>query len=211
MRFLRSIQGLLRTVLAMLVLRAVAVQFFSQVGTPNFDGVNFFSFFTIVSNIFGAAVLLGVTFGMPWDPHVRDVLRGAATLALAIVGVVFALLLSNLDSQVIPWVNTVVHEVMPIGIVLDWCINPPRTAISRRDAAAWLVLPAAYLVYTLARGAAVHWYPYPFLNVDTIGYAGVAAYSAGILVFTILAAYALMAVGNALRARAYLGAVREVA
>jgi hypothetical protein len=130
-------------------------------------------------------------------------------LALVIVGVVFSVLLANLDSPVIPWANAIVHYAMPIYIALDWCLDPPRERISRRDAALWLVLPAAYLVYTLVRGAIVHWYPYPFLNADTIGYAAVAAYSAGILVFTLLTAYVLMTLGNTLRARANRAAVRE--
>ncbi len=200
-----------RCVLALLVLAAIAAQFHKQLGVATFDPVNFFSFFTIVSNIFGAAVLLAAAFGLPEDAHLRDVLRGVATLSLVIVGVVFSLLLANLDSEMIPWANAIVHYAMPIYIALDWCLDPPRTPISRRDAAVWLVLPAVYLVYTLVRGAIVHWYPYPFVNADTIGYAAVAAYSAGILVFTVLAAYVLMTLGNALRARANPPVVRESA
>jgi hypothetical protein len=123
---------------------------------------------------------------------------------------VFSLLLANIDSELIPWVNVIVHYAMPVLIALDWCLDPPQTKISRRDVTLWLVLPAGYLAYALVRGAVVHWYPYPFLNADTIGYAGVAAYSAGILAFTLLAAYVVMTVGNSLRARADRTAVREV-
>jgi small-conductance mechanosensitive channel len=193
----------------LLVLAAVAAQFHRQLGVATFDPVNFFSFFTIVSNVFGAAVLLAAAFDVPEDPHLRDVLRGLATLSLVIVGVVFSSLLANLDSELISWVNAVVHYAMPALIVVDWCVDPPHTRISRRDATVWLVLPAAYLAYSLVRGAIVHWYPYPFLNVDAIGYAGVAAYSAGILVFTLLAAYVVMTLGNTLRARANRTPVRE--
>jgi hypothetical protein len=153
--------------------------------------------------------LLAAAFGLPEDEHLRDVLRGTATLSLVIVGVVFSLLLANLDSELIPWANAIVHYAMPIYIALDWCLDPPRTEITRRDATVWLALPAAYLAYTLVRGAVVHWYPYPFLTVDAIGYASVAAYSAGILVFTLLAAYIVMTVGNALRTRVDRATVRE--
>jgi hypothetical protein len=198
-----------RCVIALLVLAAIAAQFHRQLGVATFDPVNFFSFYTIISNIFGAAVLLAAAFGLPEDEHLRDVLRGMATLSLVIVGVVFSLLLANLESEVIPWANAIVHYAMPISIALDWCLDPPRTRISRRDATVWLVLPAVYLAYTLVRGAIVHWYPYPFLNADTIGYASVAAYAAGILVFTLIAAYAVMTIGNMLRARADRTVVRE--
>jgi len=200
-----------RCILALLVLGAIALSLHRQLGSAGFDPVNFFSFFTIVSNIFGSAVLLASAFDIPEDAHLRDVLRGIATLSLIIVGVVFSLLLASQDSGLLPWVNAIVHYVMPLAIAFDWCVDPPRTQISRRDAAVWLVLPAAYLAYSLVRGAIVHWYPYPFLNVDTIGYAAVAAYSAGILVFTLFTAYVLMTLGNTLRARANRPAVRESA
>ena len=125
------------------------------------------------------------------------------------MGVVFSALLANLESEVIPWANAILHYAMPIYIAIDWCLDPPRTPISRRDAAMWLVFPAVYLAYTLVRGAIVHWYPYPFLNADTIGYASVAVYCAGILVFTLLAAYVVMTVGNTLRARSDRAATLE--
>jgi hypothetical protein len=37
---------------------------------------------------------------------------------------------------------------------------------------AWLSLlfPVAWLAFTLIRGAVIHWYPYPFIDVVTIGY-----------------------------------------
>ncbi len=197
-----------RCALALLVLAAIATQFHHQLGIEGSDPVNFFSFFTIVGNILGAAVLLAAVFDLPADRHLRDVLRGVATLSLVIVGVVFSLLLANIDSELIPWVNVVVHYAMPALFALDWCADPPHTTISRRDVMLWLILPAAYLAYTLVRGAIVHWYPYPFLNADKIGYAGVAAYSAGILVFTLITAYVVMTVGNTLRARANRTAVR---
>lgn len=39
----------------------------------------------------------------------------------------------------------------------------------------WLVYPFVYLVYTLIRGSITGTYPYPFLDVSTIGYSRTAA------------------------------------
>lgn len=39
-----------------------------------------------------------------------------------------------------------------------------------QDAPAWLIYPLAYVAYTLARGAVMNWYPYPFLDVTQLGY-----------------------------------------
>jgi hypothetical protein len=33
-----------------------------------------------------------------------------------------------------------------------------------------LLFPACWLVFTLIRGAVIHWYPYPFIDVSVIGY-----------------------------------------
>jgi hypothetical protein len=44
----------------------------------------------------------------------------------------------------------------------------------------------------------VHWYPYPFLDADNLGYANDAAYIVAITIFMMLVAWAL---GTALRGR----------
>lgn len=121
---------------------------------------------------------------------------------MAITGVVFALFLSGLQESLqtaIPWVDFVVHRLLPLVLVLDWLADPPRHRLPFRLAAAWLVYPAAYLVYTLVRGASVDWYPYPFVNVSELGYGGVLVRSAFLLVGMALAAAAVAAIGNRLR------------
>lgn len=37
--------------------------------------------------------------------------------------------------------------------------------------ALWFGVTAVWLAFTLIRGAAIHWYPYPFIDVTKIGYA----------------------------------------
>jgi hypothetical protein len=62
-----------------------------------------------------------------------------------------------------------------------------------------LAFPSAYLAYVILRGADTGWYPYPFLNPAHVGgYAGVAAYALGIAATFVLAAWALLTVGNRL-------------
>ncbi len=70
-----------------------------------------------------------------------------------------------------PWVNVVRHTLMPVVVVVDGCVQPPR----RRVVAVLLwqgqaqAVPAAYLAYTLLRGAQVGWSPYPFLDPARVG------------------------------------------
>jgi hypothetical protein len=186
-----------RVFLAAASLVAMAVQFNDSLQNADFNPVNFFSFFTNACNIFGDAVFLIVAFGIVRSPHGRDVARGAATLYLTIVGVVFSILLANLESILIPWVNAIVHYIMPIAVVVDWCIDPPSTTITRADVGRWLILPIVYLAYTMVRGAFVHWYPYPFMNADVLGY-GVIPYLLAIIVFTLLVSWVLVALGRRL-------------
>lgn len=193
----RTIVAPLRLAFGILALAAVGIQFGAASQKPNFHAANFFGFFTILSNTFAALTLLYSAARSRDRLHGLDVLRGAATLAMTLVGIVFSILLAKLDSEVIPWVNVVVHYVMPVIVVVDWLAVPPATRLAFRDVGFWLAFPAAYVAYTLARGSIVHWYPYPFLNVDVIGYSGVAVYVIGILVFTLILATIVRAVGNA--------------
>jgi hypothetical protein len=62
--------------------------------------------------------------------------------------------------------------------------------------AAWLVYPLAWFVYTLARGAIVDWYPYPFVDVSELGYQAVLARAVALGVGFGLAAAALLWIGN---------------
>ena len=171
---------------------------------PDFSSANFVSYFTIESNLFAAAVLLAGA-GRPTGrrlPPPTDPVRGAAVLYLMTAGVVYGVLLAEAaeSDRALAWADAVVHRVMPLALVGDWLIDPPRTRLTRRHALAWLAYPLAYVTYSLARGAAVGWYPYPFLNPSGAGgYARVAAYCAGMAAGVLLATWGTVAVGNGRR------------
>jgi hypothetical protein len=67
--------------------------------------------------------------------------------------------------------NQLVHTVVPLLTVLGWLIFGPRGQTSRRVAWPSLLFPLCWLAFTLIRGAVIHWYPYPFIDVSAIGYA----------------------------------------
>ena len=179
---------------------AVMTYQFATTADSAFRKANFFSFFTIQSNIIGVAAL----FALVLVPRARrsptfDVVRGAAVLYMAITGVVFALLLSGLQEELqttIPWVDFVVHKLMPIVLVADWLVDPPRHRLSRWTLLAWLSFPLAWVTYTLVRGAAVDWYPYPFVDVSRLGYDGVLARSVVLALGFAAAGAALLWLGN---------------
>lgn len=168
-----------------LTLAAVVVQCAQGLQRDDFQLSNFFSFFTIESNILAAIILLISAYGA-WAQK-RDatfaLIRGAAVLYMVTTGIVYALLLSGLEVSLqttIPWVNTVLHYLMPIVLLVDWLIDPPTRRILFKQAAVWLVFPILYLIYSLIRGAVTGWYPYPFLNPHNGGYGKVVVVSVGI-------------------------------
>ena len=110
-------------------------------------------------------------------------LRGAATLYMAITGLVYSLLLSNADVQTpIPWVNAVLHYVFPLFMVIDWLLDRMVFPLSFRQGLVFLLYPVLYLAYTMVRGAMVDWYPYPFLEPRSNGYGFVTVMSAFVAV-----------------------------
>jgi hypothetical protein len=117
---------------------------------------------------------------------------------MSITGIVFTLLLSNTDvDTAIPWVNSVVHELMPLVMLADWLVTPPRTRLQLRQGLLWLSFPLVWIVYTIIRGAIVNLYPYPFLNPANGGYASVAVYCAGILVAMVVVSQLAVVLANA--------------
>jgi hypothetical protein len=175
-----------RALLAAAALAAVVVQLVIAVAT-GFGVVNFFSYFTILSNTFAAVVFVvgAVQLVRRVEPGSAMVaLRGASVVYMAFVGVVFTTLLRDADlGGLLPWVNTVHHYVMPVAVVLDWLFCPPGRPISVRTVGAYLVFPAVYTAYSLVRGALTGFYPYPFFDPARAGgYGPVALYCAGMLV-----------------------------
>ena len=130
--------------------------------------VNFFSYFTIESNLMAIVVLLVGGVADPRSPRWAWI-RGAVTLYMVVTGIVYAALLANAEvGLTAEWVNSAMHQVVPAVLLLDWLCFPPWPSRAQAGKAwpelAWLAFPLGYLAYSLSRGAAVNWYPYPFLD-----------------------------------------------
>lgn len=184
-----------RVLTALLGFSAVVTEVATLVERGTLVPANFLSFFTVQSNLLAAGVLLVAAYAGPGRSRAAgsrrlDAWRGAVTVYMVLVLVVFAVLLSGLDAELtaVPWDNTVLHRIVPVLVVLDWLVAPPRHRIPRSASLLWLLYPLAYLGYTLVRGASVGWYPYPFTDPAHGGYGQVAltsvAIAAGVLVVT---------------------------
>jgi hypothetical protein len=185
----RALSSGLRLLMAATVVAAIVTQL-TQTLSRGQSVANFFSFFTIQSNIIG---VVAVTTAALAGPTARrsvwlSQLRGAATLYMGITGMIFSLLLSGADVQTpIPWVNSVLHYIFPLFIVVDWLIDRSVRPLTFRQGLIFLAYPLAYGAYSLIRGPFVDWYPYPFLDPRTNGYLFVAV----MMVFVALVGLAL--------------------
>ncbi|MET0789044.1 MAG: Pr6Pr family membrane protein [Cellulomonas sp.] len=149
------------------------------------------SFFTIQSNILVLIVAVTLAINPARDGRIWRILRFDALLGITITGLVFELILMRYVHpsgwQLVATVG--LHYVAPWATVLGWLLFGPRPRIDRSTLAWASVWPVAWIACTFVRGALVHWYPYPFLDVDKVGY-GPALLSvlAVLVVATVLAA-----------------------
>lgn len=197
-----------RLVFGGLTFVAIGVQLVTLANEGRLDLVNYFSYFTILSNLIGATLLLvGAVRWRSARSDRIDLLRGGAVVYLTVTFIVFALLLADTDVDLaIPWVNSVLHEIIPIVVLIDWLIDPPTARVTNRQGLLWLSFPAAWIGYVLIRGAIVDRYPYPFLDPANGGYGTVAIYCVAILVLMVAMCTAVVAVGSWARARHDLAA-----
>ncbi|HEY9311550.1 Pr6Pr family membrane protein [Williamsia sp.] len=185
-----------KLILGALALSALVTEIVVLIDRESFDAANFFSYFTVLSNLLmSIALLVSAGFLLTGRSIERlAMFRGAATLYMLITGIGFTVLLSGLESTqftAVGWDNTVLHYLVPVGAAIDWLIDPPAVAIRTGRAMIWLIFPLAYVVYSEIRGPIVDWYPYPFLDPGPHGVAAVVVVSIGIALLAAALAFAL--------------------
>lgn len=191
--------SLARGFFALLTLVAIVAQLKVAADAGVLNLVNFFSYFTIQSNLIGAAVLLflAVRDDAPRSARV-DWWRGAAAVYLTVTFAVVILLLSNVDVGLqLPWVDFVLHKLIPVVVVADFILDPPANRLSMRGGLLWLVYPVVWIAYTMIRGPIAGWYPYPFLDPANGGYGTVTVMIGATLVAGAILCVVYVAIGNA--------------
>jgi hypothetical protein len=141
---------------------------------------NYFSFFTIESNLLVAGVATSFAIGAAsgrMSLLARPPVASAACLYVSIAGIVYYFILSPLEdlSGGSRLSTEIMHYYVPVVYFLFWLAFIQKGTLSFRGVLGWLVFPAGYGLYTIARGAVVSFYPYPFVNVANLGYPTVIA------------------------------------
>ncbi len=197
----RRLLAALRFLVGAFTLVAVSIQLSIHID-HGYAVLNFFSYFTNLSNMLAALVLVvestltwrGRELGLLWQ-----LVRCASVVCMALVGIVFSALLRHVDlGSLLPWINIWLHYVMPLAVILDWLAFSPIRRIPYGTLGYLMTLPLAYLGYSLVRGAAIGWFAYPFLNPANGGWAAVSVTCAIIALVFVATSFALVAVANRL-------------
>ena len=173
-----------------LMLTAETTNGFSKAGLLT----NFFSYFTILSNL-----LVALTLILPAGSRLSTpAAQSAIAVYIFIVGLVYNLVLRQVWSpqgwQLVA--DNLLHVAVPVLYVAWWYYFIPAKAVHWKNLPAWLLFPAVYLAYSLVRGAQVDWYPYPFLDVQQFGYSKVAINAAGVLLAFLAVGFLLIALNR---------------
>ncbi|MBS1919633.1 MAG: Pr6Pr family membrane protein [Bacteroidetes bacterium] len=137
--------------------------------------ITYFSYFTILSN---SLVALYFTF-LCWQninskKQSKNNLKilTAITVYISIVGIVYQIALRHIwEPQGLQRiVDELLHSVIPILVILYWILQQGHKALKYKDSFPWLIFPLLFLIYTLIRGHFTDFYPYPFLEVNAIGF-----------------------------------------
>ncbi len=137
--------------------------------------IRFFSYFTILTNS-----LVAIYFTCLWlfpNTNAGQFFKKfstttAITVYILVVGIIYNLLLRNI------WVVTgwgkvadeLLHSVIPLYFLIYWIFFSDRKELRWKDSLPWLWYPSIYFAYTLIRGTITHTYPYPFIDVNKLGY-----------------------------------------
>ncbi|POF42847.1 hypothetical protein B0D71_08085 [Pseudomonas laurylsulfativorans] len=148
--------------------------------------MSFFSYFTVLSNTLVATVLT-----CEWTSRESAVRRwflqpwvsSAIAVSIAVVSLAYNLLLRHLwHPEGWQWLaDELLHDIMPLLFLGYWWRYVPKGTLRLWHIAVWVIYPLLYFAYALLRGHLLAVYPYPFVDVDKLGYPQVFINAGGLL------------------------------
>jgi hypothetical protein len=166
--------------------------------------INFFSYFTILTNVLVVLALLapvavpqtglGKFFARP------GVRTAIASYIIIVSAVVFFILRHLTNLQGLDFLaDLLLHYILPALFVMDWLFLTPKETLKFGHVAWWLVFPVIYLGWTFIHGAASGFFPYPFLNTNELGLLRVLINEGLLLVVFLILGFVLVTGGKMFR------------
>ncbi len=122
----------------------------------------------------------------------------AIAVYIFVVGLVYNLVLRQLWSPLgWQWVaDNLLHVVTPILYLLYWWQFVPDKPQRWKLALLWLLYPAIYFVYAIIRGQLEGVYPYPFIDVNQLGFQKVFINALIIMLLFLATGWGFLALGR---------------
>ena len=190
---------------ALIVWLALLIQFKVSLKLANGDYVAtiklLLSFFTILTNLLVAICFTVVSFlpkrriGIFFS---KTSTTTALTVYILVVAIIYNLLLRGLLSPV-GWARVsdeLLHVVSPLIFLVFWVFFVEKSGLRYSSAIRWLIYPMLYIFFILIRGYFVHNYPYPFIDVVTLGYTKALINASMIVIFFWLLSLLLIFIGK---------------
>jgi hypothetical protein len=161
----------------------------------------FLTFFTILTNILAAMCFTAVL--LKPKPGWRHFFSTANTLAAAavyiiVVGAVYNIILRFLwQPQGLQWlVDELLHSFNPLFFVIYWLAFAPKYGLQWKNALSWLWYPFIYLLVVIIRGSLSGYYPYPFVDVNELGFNKVLVNCGMLFIVFLILSLLIIAVGR---------------
>jgi hypothetical protein len=166
--------------------------------------IRFLSYFTIQTNI-----LTGICFttlllkpSSAWGKFFSNAqVLTAICSYISFVGLAYSILLRKLwhPTGLQQLVDELLHSVNPVIFILYWLIFVSKAELQWKNVLGWLIYPVLYLIYTLIRGALSGVYPYPFVDVNELGYTKMFLNDFGLIFAFLLLSLLFIAIGKITR------------
>jgi hypothetical protein len=136
--------------------------------------IRFFSYYTILTNALVAVCFTSLLTSKSGSSNffASAKFQSAVTVYITIVGLIYNLILRQLwaPTGLQKVTDELLHTIIPIIFIFHWFLFVPKINLKWTDAFYWLLYPLIYLLIILLRGSFSGFYPYPFIEVDNLGY-----------------------------------------
>ena len=166
--------------------------------------VNFFSFFTVLTNTLVVVVLSYAVVHRDSAAKrffLAPRVSSAIAVSIVLVSLAYNLLLRHLwQPQGFQFIaDELLHDVMPLLFVVYWWRCVPKGTLQCKHIGLWVLYPLVYFAYVLLRGDLLGQYQYPFFDVGTLGYPQVFVNAGGILAGFVLIALAVVGLDKSIK------------
>lgn len=175
-------------------------------------------FYTMVSNLLCLAWVLLLLVRTARDlrqsgpsgtstPSARG--SGAVMFAITVTMLIYLIVLvptrfADGDAEIFSLTDNLIHIITPVLVIVDWLVFVPKGSFRWVDPLLWTLIPYVYLTWAFVYGALGgeftpgQVYPYPFMDVDALGLAGVAQWIIALTVALVAVGFVFVIIDRAL-------------